>query len=253
MPADGYQFHVAPPGTHLAGGSMIKMEMIRVIIVDEQPLFRQGIRSTLEHMGDCAILGDSIDANDILELVRTASPDVALVDAGLTSADPLELARQMRHLAPRMAIIILTPSDDEERLFQSIKVGAAAYYNRSITTEELVEAVRKVSVGEYLINDDVLSKPQLASRVLKSFRELAVEEETSPAKDLYSPLSSREVEILDYIARGNSNKEIAKSLKISDQTVKNHITSILKKLSVNDRTAAVVHALKHGWIKMDAT
>jgi len=232
---------------------MIKMEMIRVIIVDEQPLFRQGIRSTLEHMGDCAILGDSIDANDILELVRTASPDVALVDAGLTSAGPLELARQMRHLAPRMAIIILTPSDDEERLFQSIKVGAAAYYNRSITTEELVEAVRKVSVGEYLINDDVLSKPQLASRVLKSFRELAVEEEASPAKDLYSPLSGREVEILDYIARGNSNKEIAKSLKISDQTVKNHITSILKKLSVNDRTAAVVHALKHGWIKMDAT
>ena len=230
---------------------MIKMEMIRVIIVDEQPLFRQGIRSTLEHMGDCAILGDSTDANDILELVRTASPDVALVDAGLTSADPLELARQMRHLAPRMAIIILTPSDDEERLFQSIKVGAAAYYNRSITTEELVEAVRKVSVGEYLINDDVLSKPQLASRVLKSFREMAVEEETSSTKDLYSPLSSREVEILDYIARGNSNKEIAKSLKISDQTVKNHITSILKKLSVNDRTAAVVHALKHGWIKMD--
>jgi DNA-binding NarL/FixJ family response regulator len=232
---------------------MIRMEMIRVIIVDQQPLFRQGIRSTLEQMGDCAIVGDSTDANDILELVRVSSPDVALVDAGLTSADPLELARQMRHLAPRMAIIILTPSDDEERLFQSIKVGAAAYYNRSITTEELVEAVRKVSVGEYLINDDVLSKPQLASRVLKSFRELAVEEEASPAKDLYSPLSSREVEILDYIARGNSNKEIAKSLKISDQTVKNHITSILKKLSVNDRTAAVVHALKHGWIKMDAT
>jgi len=227
------------------------MENIRVIIVDEQPLFRQGIRSTLEHMGDCNIIGDSTDANDIFELIRTGNPDVALIDAGLTSVDPLEIARQMRHLAPRMGIIILTPSEDEERLFQSIKVGAAAYYTRNITTEELVEAVRKVSVGEYLINDDVLSKPQLASRVLKSFRELAVEEETSPAKDLYSPLSSREVEILDYIARGNSNKEIAKSLKISDQTVKNHITSILKKLSVNDRTAAVVHALKHGWIKMD--
>ena len=107
-----------------------------------------------------------------------------------------------------------------------------------------------MSHGEYLINDDVLSKPQLASRVLKSFRELSVEEEEAPGKDTYSPLSNREVEILDYIARGNSNKEIAKSLKISDQTVKNHITSILKKLSVNDRTAAVVHALRHGWIQM---
>lgn len=226
------------------------METIRVIIVDEQPLFRQGIRCTLEQMKDCVIVGETTDANDVFELARTAVPDVALIDAGLTSADALEVARQMRHLVPQMAIIILTPSEDEERLFQSIKVGAAAYYTRNITTDELKEAVRKVSHGEYLINDDVLSKPQLASRVLKSFRELAVEEEESETKDLYSPLSSREVEILDYIARGNSNKEIAKSLKISDQTVKNHITSILKKLSVNDRTAAVVHALRHGWIKM---
>jgi DNA-binding NarL/FixJ family response regulator len=226
------------------------METIKVIVVDEQPLFRQGICSTLEQMGDCVIIGKSTDAEEILELSRTANPDVVLIDAGLTTADPLEIARQMRHLAPQMAIMILTPSDDEERLFQSIKVGAAAYYTRNITPEELVDAVRRVSHGEYLINDDVLSKPQLASRVLKSFRELAVEEEGAVTKDLYSPLSSREVEILDYIARGNSNKEIAKSLRISDQTVKNHITSILKKLSVNDRTAAVVHALRHGWIKM---
>ena len=226
------------------------MDTIRVIIIDEQPLFRQGIRATLERMGDCEIVGESTDAADVLELARTCNPDVALIDAGLTSSDPLEIARQTRHIAPRMAIIILTPSEDEERLFQSIKVGAAAYYTRNITPDELVDAVRKVSHGEYLINDDVLSKPQIASRVLKSFRELTVEEETPNSKDSYSPLSSREVEILDYIARGNSNKEIAKSLKISDQTVKNHITSILKKLAVNDRTAAVVHALRHGWIKM---
>lgn len=227
------------------------METIRIIIVDEQPLFREGIRATLERMGDCVIVGESTDASDILELARIGNPDVALIDAGLTSSDPLDIARQARHLVPRMAIIMLTPSEDEERLFQSIKVGAAAYYTRSITPGELVEAVRKVSHGEYLINDDVLSKPQLASRVLKSFRELTVEEEDTDHKDSYSPLSSREVEILDYIARGNSNKEIAKSLKISDQTVKNHITSILKKLSVSDRTAAVVHALRHGWIKME--
>ncbi len=226
------------------------METIRVIIIDEQPLFREGIRATLEQMGSCEVIGEPTDAVDVLEIARTYNPDVALIDAGLTTSDPLEIARQMRHMVPRMAIIILTPSEDEERLFQSIKVGAAAYTSRNITKEELVETVRRVSQGEYLIRDDVLAKPQLASRVLKSFREVMVEEEEDSQKDLYSPLSSREIEILDYIARGNSNKEIAKSLKISDQTVKNHITSILKKLSVNDRTAAVVHALSRGWIKM---
>jgi len=230
------------------------METIRVIIIDEQPLFREGIRATLQRMGECEIVGESTALADVLDIARTYNPDVALIDAGLTFSDPLEIARQMRYLAPRMAIIILTPSKDEERLFQAIKVGAAAYFTRNITPDELVDSIRKVSHGEYLIDEDVLAKPELATRVLDTFRKMGStveeEEEEDEAKNIYSPLSSREVEILDYIARGNSNKEIAKSLKISDQTVKNHITSILKKLSVNDRTAAVVHALRHGWIKM---
>src|SRR5260221_9450029 len=134
------------------------METIRVIIVDEQPLFREGICSTLERMGDCDIIGKSTDAEEILELSRTGNPDVVLIDAGLTAADPLEIARQMRHLAPQMAIMILTPSEDEERLFQSIKVGAAAYYTRNITPEELVDAVRRESYAQYLIKGDVFSK-----------------------------------------------------------------------------------------------
>ena len=226
------------------------METIRVIVVDEQPLFRIGVCTALEQMGDCTIIGTPIQIDEILELARTGSPDVALIDAGMSTGDPLEIARQIRHLAPRVAVMILTPSEDEERLFQSIKIGASAYYTRDLTPERLTEAVRRVSKGEYLINDDVLLKPQLASRVLRSFRELAVEDGDTATRELYSPLSNREIEILDYISRGNSNKEIAKSLKISDQTVKNHITSILKKLSVNDRTAAVVHALRHGWIKI---
>lgn len=228
------------------------MDTIRVIIIDQQPLFREGIRATLERMDGCEIVGESTDADDVLELARLHNPDVALIDANLTTADPLEIARQARQFAPRMAVIMLTTQEDEERLFQSIKVGAAGYYTRDITPEALAEAVRKVSNGEYLIQNDGFTRPQISNRVYKSFRELEVEEEQiEETKDQYSPLSSREVEILDYIARGNSNKEIAKSLKISDQTVKNHITSILKKLSVNDRTAAVVYALRHGWIKME--
>jgi DNA-binding NarL/FixJ family response regulator len=226
------------------------MDKIRIIIIDREPLFREGIRAVLARTEDCEIVGESADVTDVLEMARTCSPDVALLDAGLSSAEPLEVARQARALAPRLAIIMLTPSEDEERLFQSIRAGAAAYYTRDITPEALAEAIRKVNRGEYLINDDVLAKPQLATRVLKSFQEVVVQDEQEQPQNSNSPLSTREVEILGFIARGNSNKEIAKTLKISDQTVKNHITSILKKLSVNDRTAAVVHALRHGWITM---
>jgi DNA-binding NarL/FixJ family response regulator len=144
----------------------------------------------------------------------------------------------------------MTTRDDEEKLFYAIKYGAAAYLLKSVDAEELHRVIRRVAQGEYLINDSVLAKPILASKVLKSFRDLA-EEVDHEVEPLFIPLSSREVQVLDFIAKGNSNKEIARVLGISDQTVKNHITSILRKLAVNDRTQAVVYALRKGWIKMD--
>ena len=227
-----------------------EMETLRTIIVDEQPLFRQGLRSVLQRMGNCTLIGEATGAAEVCELVRTGQPDVALIADGLSSIDALELVRQLRDLAPRLAMIILTPSVDEERLFQSMRAGAAAYYTRAITADGLQEVIRKVSRGEYVIDADVLVKSQVASRVLPPSRKLAVEEEHAAAKVLHNLLTSREVEIVDGIAQGMGNKEIARVLKISDQTVKNHITSILKKLEVNDRTSAVVQALRHGLIKM---
>ncbi|HEU5425101.1 MAG TPA: response regulator transcription factor, partial [Nitrolancea sp.] len=112
----------------------------------------------------------------------------------------------------------------------------------------LIQLVRRVGRGEYLINENVLQRPFVASRVLDQFRELSQVDEVPGA--VFSPLTPREVEILDCVAHGNSNKEIARLLNISDQTVKNHITSILRKLAVNDRTQAVIYALRHGWIKL---
>jgi DNA-binding NarL/FixJ family response regulator len=226
-------------------------ESIRVMLIDEHPLFRQGCRYALEQAGDCVVVAEASESRVGLDMAKQHSPDVVLIDALLSTNDALELARQLRHVSPRMAIIMLTAFEDEEQLFQSMKLGAAAYLLKGIAPDELVNAVRNVSKGIYIINDSILSRPTVASRVLRTFREMTAEEPPE-VQPLYSPLSAREIEILDYIARGNSNKEIAKSLKISDQTVKNHITSILKKLSVNDRTAAVVHALKKGWIKMDS-
>src|SRR5260370_38752203 len=224
---------------------------MRTNIVDEQPLFRQGIRSILNQMGGCRIVGEPTEADEVLDLVRTGSPDVALIADGLRPPDALDLVPQLRQLAPSLAMIILTPSEDEERLFQCLKVGAAAYLTRAITTEALQEAVRKVSKGEYVITADVLVKTQKAKSTFTSSREVVVREaHTTTEKVLPVPLTGRELEMLDYIAQGLRNKVIARALPISAQTAKNHITSILKTLAVQDRTAAVVYAMGRGWIKM---
>ncbi len=225
------------------------METIHVLIIDGQPIFRAGLRAALSRLDGCRIVGEALDAQACLKLARDYTPDVVLLDASLSTGDPLELAHQLRHAVPSMAVVLLVAQISEEHLFQSIKVGVAAYCTRQIQPDELREAVRRVSRGEYLITDAITAAPQVGRSVLKSLGEWAEEAQDRGARvTSHSPLSSREIEILDHIARGNSNKEIAKLLGISDQTVKNHITSILKKLSVTDRTSAVVQALRHGWI-----
>lgn len=225
------------------------MERIRVLIADDHPIFRQGLRGILEGEPDMEIVGEASDGKQAITLARASAPDVILVDVHMPNSDGLEVARSVKLHLPRAGIILMTAYDDEENLFQAIKVGASAFFLKDIRPDELLDGIRRAAQGEYLINESVLTKPLVASRVLKQFRDLSmVGQEIEP---LFVPLSGREIEVLDYIARGNSNKEIARALKISDQTVKNHITSILRKLAVNDRTQAVVYALRRGWIKMD--
>ena len=139
-------------------------------------------------------------------------------------------------------------TEDEDALFDAIKAGAAAFILKDVGPDDLVTIIRRVVAGEYLINDKVFAKPAVASRVLKEFRELAVYGQD--AAPIFAPLSPREVEILDNIAQGMTNKQVAYALSISEQTVKNHMSSILRKLSVNDRTQAVVYAMRQGWIRM---
>ncbi len=223
-------------------------EKHRIIIVDDHPIFRQGIRAILEATKDIEVVGEAADGQRAIALAESLTPDIMLVDINLPGLNGLEVTRVVKRRQPQTAIIILSVYEDDEQLFNSIKVGAAHYSSKDITPEQLVSIVRLVSQGHYLINENVLSKPFVASRVLNQFRELAMVEEEGGA--IFAPLTGREVEILDCIARGKSNKQIARDLNISDQTVKNHITSILKKLQVNDRTQAVVYAFKHGWIKV---
>lgn len=224
-------------------------DRITVYLVDNHPLFRQGVKGALTADPAIDVVGESTNGDDAFENVRTLEPDIVITDVKLAGGDGLALTRQIRLHTPGIAVLVMSAYDDEDVLFQAIKVGAAAYFTKDVAPEELIAGIRRIASGEYLINESVLTRPLVASRVLRQFRDLSlVGQDVEP---LFAPLSAREIEILDYIAKGNSNKEIARQLKISDQTVKNHITSILRKLAVNDRTQAVVFALRRGWIKME--
>ena len=223
-------------------------EQLRILLVDDQPLFRVGMRNILEQEPDFEVVAEADDARTAVDAALGTSPDVVLMDLSLPSPGGIETTQRIKRELPSTAIVVLAVDEDEDALFEAIKAGAAAFILKDIAPEDLVTIIRRVVSGEYLINDKVFSKPAVASRVLKEFRELAVYgQEAAP---IFAPLSPREVEILDNIAQGMTNKQVAYALSISEQTVKNHMSSILRKLSVNDRTQAVVYAMRQGWIRM---
>ena len=223
-------------------------ERMRILIVDDHALFRVGIRGILQQEPDLEVVAEADDSRSALDAAFATNPDVILMDLSLPAPGGIETTQRIRRELPAAAIVVLASDEDEDALFEAIRAGAAAFILKDIAPEDLVMIIRRVAAGEYLINDKVFSKPAVASRVLKEFRELAVYgQEAAP---VFAPLSPREVEILDNIAQGMTNKQVAYALSISEQTVKNHMSSILRKLSVNDRTQAVVYAMRQGWIRM---
>jgi DNA-binding NarL/FixJ family response regulator len=223
-------------------------EKTRILLVDNHALFRVGMRNILEREPDFLIVGEASDSRSAIDMSVQLSPDIILMDLNLPSPGGIETTQRIKRELQPAGIIVLAVNEDEEALFDAIKAGAAAFILKDVGPDDLVTIIRRVFGGEYLINDKVFAKPAVASRVLKEFRELAVYgQEAAP---IFAPLSPREVEILDNIAQGMTNKQVAYALSISEQTVKNHMSSILRKLSVNDRTQAVVYAMRQGWIRM---
>ena len=223
-------------------------EITRILIVDDHALFRVGIANILGREPDFEVVGEADDSRSAIDRAIETSPNIILMDLSLPSPGGIETTQRIKRELPSTAIIVLAVSEDEDALFDAIKAGAAAFILKDVGPDDLVTIIRRVVSGEYLINDKVFAKPSVASRVLKEFRELAVYgQEAAP---IFAPLSPREVEILDNIAQGMTNKQVAYALSISEQTVKNHMSSILRKLSVNDRTQAVVYAMRQGWIRM---
>jgi DNA-binding NarL/FixJ family response regulator len=223
-------------------------EVTRILVVDDHALFRVGIANILSREPDLEVVGEAEDSRSAVDRALETSPDIVLMDLSLPSPGGIETTQRIKREIPATGIIVLAVSEDEDSLFDAIKAGAAAFILKDVGPDDLVTIIRRVADGEFLINDKVFSKPAVATRVLKEFRELAVYgQEAAP---IFAPLSPREVEILDNIAQGMTNKQVAYALTISEQTVKNHMSSILRKLSVNDRTQAVVYAMRKGWIRM---
>jgi DNA-binding NarL/FixJ family response regulator len=220
---------------------------IQVFIISQQSLFLQALEQSLSDIGDIVVLGTTGVNEDVLKAIDNLPPDVALLDLDGQSDNGLELARKIRQRSPNIGVILLTSNPDDNQLFLAIKAQAVAYLNKEITASDLIDIIRHVARGEHPINEALTDRPKVAEHVLQQFQELSSRAEAGP---FISPLTPREIEILEYIAQGYLNKQIAAELGISEQTIKNHVTSILRKLNANARTEAVVVAIKQGLIKI---
>jgi len=223
-----------------------QMDRIVVTLVDKQALFRIGVRHVLSRQADFEVFDISPNENPTA-LIEANPPDVLLLDIDYPSLRGLDLARKITLCCPTAKVIMLTSNPDDKQLFEIIKTGAVAYLDKSVTAEELAKAIREVSRCEYLINDILLAKHKVAERVLRQFQSMhSINGKTM--QTIVTPLTSRETQILNYVADGNSNKQIASILEISEQTIKNHVSNILRKLNANDRAHAVFLAIRYGWI-----
>ena len=220
---------------------------IRVVLADSSRLTTMGISQVLQKETDIELVGTAADGEEAAAKTIELEPDVLIIEADLPRTSGIKVTQRVRRELPHVGVVVLTAKDEEQTLFEAIRAGAAAYLNKDCEPTELVDAIRKARAGQFIINEKVFNRPAVASKVLAEFRELSVYGPGS--SHVFAPLSPREVQILDNIAQGMTNKEVAYALAISEQTVKNHMSSILRKLSVNDRTQAVVYAIRQGWIK----
>jgi DNA-binding NarL/FixJ family response regulator len=219
---------------------------IGILVVDDHPLFRRGIRMALEGERELLVVAEAADGPTAMQAADQFAPDVVLLDISLPTMSGFDIARAVKRRHPRTAVVILTMHEDDGHLFAAIRSGADAFAAKSIEVGELVRLIRYLVATE----TDAPAPTFVSARILDEVHTST--RRGVPENDNYSPLSPREIEILGFVSQGLSNKEISSILRISDQTVKNNITSILRKLHVNDRTQAVIYALRHGWIDLGA-
>jgi DNA-binding NarL/FixJ family response regulator len=222
---------------------------ISVLIVEREPLFRRGLAGCLLTDPGLSVVGSAATAEEGYRLADDLLPEVALIGTTLPDAPGLAAAAELRHRFPSMATVVVADGESDDELFAAIRAGASAYVGKDVPEDRLIALIKRAATGEYVINEQLLGKPYVAARVLEQFR-AATASDLAPTS-AFAPLTDRELEILKKVSDGMTNAEIGYALGISAQTVKNHVTSIPRKLAVNDRTQAVVMALKRGWLSID--
>lgn len=216
------------------------MERIRVMLVEDHSMVRQGLKQLIELENDIKVVAEAADGIQAADFYQIEKPDIVLMDINMPKKNGLQALELIKQRDPNAKIIILTIHQDKEYLFQSLQLGASGYVLKDADGYVLIEAIRKVFSGETYI------QPSMAKELVIEFKKYLQSGKTASKKDCV--LSDRELEVLRLIAKGFLNKEIAKTLYISEKTVKNHVSNIFKKLKVSDRTQAAVFALKHNII-----
>lgn len=225
--------------------------MIRIMVVEDHPLLIQGLRRVLENEDDLQIVAEATAGDEAVRLAVELMPDVILMDINLRGKNGLQATHEIKqtYAIDETAVIVLTAYNDDEQMLHALRAGASAYYPKDVQPSELIPAIRTVAQNRYFINGKVLNKTEAYRWLLAEMEKLTVVADTG--QEAFAPLSPREMEVLVLTTKGASNKEIASALTISRQTVKNHMSSVLRKLGVEDRTQAAILALRRGWVRIE--
>jgi two-component system, NarL family, response regulator LiaR len=212
------------------------MERVTILIVDDHPVVRQGLRTFLDLQGDLSVVGEAETGAEAVTKVQELLPDVVLMDLVMPDLDGIEAARRIREVSPSTKVIVLTSYAEDEKVFPAIKAGAAGYLLKDVEPAELAEGIRHVHRGEALLH------PRIAARVMREIMDEKTDGEV---------LTAREQDVLRALAKGLSNKAIAEELVVSEKTVKTHVSNILAKLHLADRTQAALYAVRERLVELE--
>lgn len=218
---------------------------IRALVCDDHAVFRRGLALVLEPEDDIEVVGEAADGAEVVELARETAPDVVLLDVRMPGTGGIDAARALATEVPSARVVMLTVSDTESDLYDAIKAGAVGYLLKEASIEEVADAVRAVADGQSLVT------PSMATKLLTEFNALANRVGSDRRPPAGPRLTNREVEVLGYLARGRSNRDIANELFISENTVKNHVRNILEKLQLHSRTEAALYAVRENLVDLD--